>query len=44
MKTNGMTSAASALRMWERRQEVVANNLLLKMRYCQMLWIGMIRH
>jgi flagellar basal-body rod protein FlgG len=27
MKTNGMTSAAAALRHWERRQEVVANNL-----------------
>ena len=27
MKPNGMTSAASALRYWERRQEVLANNL-----------------
>src|SRR5919199_161705 len=27
MRTNGLTSAASALRYWERRQEVVANNL-----------------
>ena len=26
-RTNGMSSAASALRYWERRQEVVANNL-----------------
>jgi flagellar basal-body rod protein FlgF len=27
VKTNGMTSAAAALRYWERRQEAVANNL-----------------
>jgi flagellar basal-body rod protein FlgF len=27
VKTTGMTSAASALRYWERRQEIVANNL-----------------
>ena len=27
MKTDGIASAASALRYWERRQEVVANNL-----------------
>jgi flagellar basal-body rod protein FlgF len=27
MTTNGMTSAANALRYWERRQEVTANNL-----------------
>ena len=27
MRTNGLTSAASALRYWERRQEIVANNL-----------------
>jgi flagellar basal-body rod protein FlgF len=27
MRTNGMSSAAAALRYWERRQEVTANNL-----------------
>lgn len=27
MRINGMTSAASALRYWERRQEIMANNL-----------------
>jgi flagellar basal-body rod protein FlgF len=27
MRTNGMSSAAAALRYWERRQEVAANNL-----------------
>ena len=27
MRTTGLTSAASALRYWERRQEIVANNL-----------------
>src|SRR5918912_884390 len=27
MRTNGLTSSASALRYWERRQEIVANNL-----------------
>ena len=27
MRTNGLTSSAAALRYWERRQEIVANNL-----------------